>query len=68
LLLWEADLYRYDPIELEDLLEIEIVKTTRSQALLVCVRRFLTELSFVPLPFAIELERRELLRRIGDRR
>jgi hypothetical protein len=64
----EADLFRYDATELEDLLEIEIAKTTWSQALLVSVNRFLTELSFVPLPFAIELERRELLRRIGDRR
>ena len=61
-------MYRYDPIELEDLLENEIAKTTRSQALLISVRRFLTELSFVPLPFEIELERQELLRRIGDRR
>jgi len=61
-------LFRYDATELEDLLEIEIAKTTWSQALLVSVNRFLTELSFVPLPFAIELERRELLRRIGDRR
>ena len=61
-------MFRYDATELEDLLEIEIAKTTWSQALLVSVNRFLTELSFVPLPFAIELERRELLRRIGDRR